>query len=184
MSTVISLLRGVNVGGHHKIKMDALRAMHESLGHRRVRTCIQSGNVVFQTSARVMPRLAAEIGDAIERSFGFRCDVVLRSAAELRQVVARNPFAGRAGLDAAKLAVTFLPFEPAADARARLAAIPVAPEELHLLGREMYIYFPDGQGNTKLPFAAIAKALGAPGTARNWNTVTRLLEMAELPAGS
>src|SRR5512145_117623 len=101
MTTVVSLLRGVNVGGHHKLPMDKLRALHESLGHRDVRTYIQSGNVVLRTSARSLPRLATEIGDAIERTFGFRCDVVLRTAADMRAVVERSPFAGRPGLDPA-----------------------------------------------------------------------------------
>lgn len=181
MTTVVSLLRGVNVGGHHQVPMDKLRALHESLGHREVRTYIQSGNVVFRTSARGLPRLAAEIGAAIEKTFGFRCDVVLRTAAELRAVVEHNPFAGRPGLDPAKLAVTFLPLDPPAGAAARLAALPIAPEEVHLISRELYTYFPNGMGRTKMPFAAVARVLGSPGTARNWNTVVKLLEMAEAP---
>jgi uncharacterized protein (DUF1697 family) len=176
--TAVSLLRGVNVGGHHKVKMDALRAMHESMGHRDVRTYIQSGNVVFRCAVKDMKRLAGAIGDAIEKTFGFRCDVIVRTAEDMRAAVENNPFAGRTDVDPGKLAVTFLPFAPPAEARAKLAALMIAAEEVHLVGSEMYIYFPTGMGQTKFPFAQVAKALGAAGTARNWNTVHKLVEMA------
>lgn len=179
MTRVVSLLRGVNVGGHHKIKMDALRALYEELGCEKVRTYIQSGNVVYQTRASDLDRLGLKIAGAIERSYGFHVDVVQRTAEQMRAVVESSPFAGRPGLDPAKLAVTFLPLAADAAARARWSSIVIAPEEAHLTGSELYVYFPNGQADTKFPFAAVAKALGSPGTARNWNTVMKLLDMAE-----
>src|SRR5271169_5370505 len=93
MIVVISMLRGVNVGGHNKIKMDALRTLYESLGLRDPQTFIQSGNVIFRTEEHDLVRLARRIEDAIERRFGFRPNVIVRTASELRDVIARNPFA-------------------------------------------------------------------------------------------
>jgi len=104
---------------------------------------------------------------------------MLRTASEMRQVVDANPFAARTGLDPSKLTVTFLAADPGNRAREAVRQIPTDPEELHIIGRELYIYFPNGMGRTKLPMNKIEKTLGTPGTSRNWNTVTKLLEMAE-----
>src|SRR2546422_3747559 len=87
MAVIISMLRGVNVGGHNKIKMDALRALYESLKLRDAQTYVQSGNVIFRTDERDIPRLAERIQDGSERNFGVRPNVILRTAAEIREVV-------------------------------------------------------------------------------------------------
>ena len=179
MTVIICMLRGVNVGGHNMIKMDALRALHESLGLLDAQTYIQSGNVVFRTTGRDLASLAKKIGDAIEKSFGFRPGVILRTPSELREVIARNPFAARTGIDPRKLLVTFLLDDPGTDARKKALSIKTDPEELRIVSREVYVYYPDGMGRSKLPAALIEKTLRTPGTGRNWNTVTTLLEMAE-----
>lgn len=176
MAVVISLLRGVNVGGHNIIRMDALRVLYESLGLRDPRTYVQSGNVVFRTGERDLAALARRIEDAIERSFHFRPDVILRTAAELRDAIARNPFAERRGIDPAKLLVTFLAGTPRPEA---VLPVMTGPEEVRLNGREIYIYFPNGMGKSKLSWIALVKALKTTGTGRNWTTVTKLLKMAE-----
>jgi uncharacterized protein (DUF1697 family) len=173
----ISLIRGINVGGHNMVRMEALRGLHESCGLTCVQTYVQSGNVVFQTRLRDLKTIGCRIEDAIEKSHGFRPSVVMRTADELRDVAARNPFAGRKDVPPNKLIVTFLLGEPDAAGAERLRAIKAAPEEFHLSGRELYIYFPEGMGRSKLP-ALIDKAIKIPGTARNWNTVMALLEMA------
>jgi uncharacterized protein (DUF1697 family) len=179
MTVVISMLRGVNVGGHNKIKMATLPALYESLGLLDAQTYIQSGNVVFRTKERDLAVLAKRIGNGIERSFGFRPDVIVRTSAELRDVIARNPFAARPGIDPGKLLVTFLSADPDADARDKVLKIKVDPEEFWLIGRELYIHYPNGMGRTKLPAALIERTLKTSGTGRNWNTVTKLLEMTE-----
>jgi len=178
MPVVISMLRGVNVGGHNKIKMDALRDLYESLGLRDAQTYVQSGNVVSKTTAKDPGRLAKQIEDALERKFGFRPSVILRTTTELKDVIARNPFAKRTDIDGSKLLITFLTQELSLETRDTILKITTGPEEVHLGGRELYIYFPDGQGRSKL-WPAIDKALKKSGTGRNWNTVTKLLEMAE-----
>ncbi len=178
MTAVIALLRGVNVGGHNKISMQALREICVSLKARNPQTYIQSGNVVFGTTEHNLARLARCIEDAIEKRFGFRPHVILRTCSEMREAVARNPFARRPGLEPAKLAVFFLEETLAAEIRDQLLALKVGPEELRLVGRELYIYFPDGMGQSKLP-AVLGRTMKVPATARNWNSVAKLLAMAE-----
>ena len=99
--------------------------------------------------------------------------------AEFQEVVARNPFAKRSGIEPGKLLVNFLAADPGKEAREKALAIKIGPEEMHLIGREAYIYFPNGQGRSKFPWPAIERALGTSGTGRNWNSVTKMLEMAE-----
>jgi uncharacterized protein (DUF1697 family) len=173
------MLRGVNVGGHNKVGMDVLRAIYDSLALRNVQTYVQSGNVIFTTKERDIDRLANEIENAIELRSGFRCDVIVRTVSQLRDVIRRNPFANRQGIEPSKLLVTFLAKAPSQEACDKVLAIKTEPEELRLDAREHYIYFPNGIGRSRLPAAAIAKALNTPGTGRNWNSVTKLLEIAE-----
>lgn len=179
MTAVISMLRGVNVGANHRMKMEDLRAVYESVGVMRPQTYVQSGNVIFASKERNLEKLARRLETAIEERFGFHSDVILRTASELRAVIARNPFADREGLHPGKLLVTFLAGEPGAEAREKLLAIQAEPEELHVHERELYIYFPDGMGKSKLPAVLTARTKKTPGTARNWTSVTKMLEMAE-----
>ena len=178
MAVVISLLRGVNVGGHHKIEMDELRALYESLRLGEPQSYVQSGNVVFRTQERDHTRLSKRIEDAVERKFGFQAHVVLRTESELRSVIEKNPFAGRAGIEPAKLTVTFFAEELPPDTRAGIRRIEADPEEIKLGRRELYVYFPAGMGRSKLT-PILDRILKKTGTVRNWNTVTKLLEMAE-----
>jgi uncharacterized protein (DUF1697 family) len=179
MPVVISLLRGVNLGGHRKISMDALRSLYQSLGLNHARTYVQSGNVVFQARAQDLARLGKRIEDGIERTFGFRSDVILRTCSELRDVIAKNPFAARPGIEPSRLLVTFLAGEPGPEAREKALRIKADPEELRIGGRELYIWYPNGVGRAKLTIPLLERTLGMSGTGRNWNTVTKLLEMAE-----
>jgi|SRR5579884_3647766 len=176
---LISLLRAVNLGPHNRIKMDALCRLYEALGFNDVCSYVQSGNVLFRTSERASPRLAAKIEAEIEKKFGFRPPVILRTTADLREVIARNPFANRGDIEPNKFLVVFLAEEPSATAAEKLLAIKADPEEVHLRGRELYIYYPNGLARPKLPWTSIEKAVQVKGTARNWNSVTKLLAMAE-----
>lgn len=176
---VILLLRGINLGGHNVIKMEALRALCESLGLNAVQTYIQSGNVVCREGKHDPAALGKQLEDAIEKFAGFRPSIVVRTASELRAVVERNPFAGRADVAPNRMGVSFLAVDPGDAARATVRAMDVSPEELHIQGREMYIHFPNGMGTSKLPMKAIERALKTEGTVRNWNTVEKLMEMVE-----
>ncbi|MEO8026184.1 MAG: DUF1697 domain-containing protein [Bryobacteraceae bacterium] len=179
MTAVIALLRAVNVGGTGKLKMEELRALCEAIKLQNPRTYVQSGNIVFGTKEKNLVRLATRIEDAIEERFTFRPPVILRTADELRDIVQRNPFAGRDGIEPGKLIAIFLPSDPGEDARQMARGIKADPEEVHLSGRELYIYFPVGQGKSKLQMPPFDRALKMKGTGRNWNSVMNLLEMAE-----
>jgi uncharacterized protein (DUF1697 family) len=176
--TVISLLRGINVGGHNKVPMNELRALYESLGFTNARTFIQSGNVVFSTKKKDLRRITSEVEAAIERRFGFCCGVVHRSLAEWDRAIANNPFAGRSGVEPDKLLVVFLAADPGQKARDAVMAIPAEPEEVHAIGSELYIHYANGMARPKLPWMKLEKILHAPGTGRNWNTVLKLRELA------
>lgn len=178
MAVFVALLRAVNVGGTGKLPMAELRALCHELGFTDVTTYVQSGNAVFRTRQTDERRVAERLADGIERTFGFRPAVLLRTPAELRRVVRANPFAATRGVEPARLLVLFLAERPSRAAASRLESVRKVREELRLLGRELYVWFPDGMGRSKLTTAALERALG-PGTGRNWNSVTRLLAMAE-----
>jgi len=178
MPVYISLLRGVNVGGHNKIKMEELRLLYESLGLSSAQTHIQSGNIVFKAKERSEDQLTKRICAGVEKRFGFRPAIVLRTTPELRKVVAKNPFVDRKGIDPSKLLVTFLSSEPLPAERRKLLTLKIEPEELRLDGRELFIYFPNGIARSKFSWSSVEKILRVSGTARNWNTVQKLLAMA------
>ena len=179
MPVIISMLRGVNVGAHNRIKMDALRALYESLGLRDPQTYVQSGNVVFRTDKRDLAALGQADRGRNRGGFGFRPAVILRTTSELRDVIARNPFAKRSGIEPSRLLVNFLASDPGAETRDKVLSLKTEPEELRMDGRELYIYFPNGMARPKMSWAVLEKTLKMPGTGRNWNSVTKLLEMAE-----
>ena len=179
MPVIISMLRAVNLARHNRIKMDALRELYISLKLDDPRTYVQSGNVIFKTKERNLVALAKKIQDGIERSFGFRPAVILRTTSELRDVIGRNPFAKRRGIEPRRLLVTFLASDPGAEARELIHKMKTDPEEVRIDGRELYAYFPNGMARPKLSWARIESILKTPGTGRNWNSVMNMLELAE-----
>jgi uncharacterized protein (DUF1697 family) len=179
MPVVIAMLRGVNLGPHNRVKMEELRALCGTLKLRDAQTYVQSGNVLFRTDDRDLQKASKRLEDAIEKEFKFRCDVIVRTTAEMKDVVARNPVAKRRGIDPRKLLVTFLSADPGEEARAKVRAIKTAPAELWIEGREVFIYFPNGMARPKLSWPTIPKLLNVSGTGRNWNSVVKMTQMAE-----
>ncbi len=180
-TTYAALLRGINVGGNNKVPMAELRSVLTGLGYENVRTLLQSGNAVFAAPDHRDPgRLAAELERALAEWFGFPIAVVVRTAEELRTAVDANPFPDPAA-DPAKHTVTFLAGR--ADPEQLDAVDPAlyAPDEYRLAdgGRELYAYFPNGQGRSKLAPLLDKRKLGVEATTRNWNTVTKLLALTE-----
>jgi uncharacterized protein (DUF1697 family) len=169
----VALLRGVNVGGR-SLPMAELRALFFDLGFDDVRSYIQSGNVVFRSSATGAPAAAA-IEERLAETAGLDTVVILRTRAQLDKVVAGNPLVK--GRDVSKLHVTFL-------ARRPVAATPTAddglylPDRFRVVGNEVYVYCPNGYGRTKLNNTFFEKSLGISATTRNWNTVNALARMA------
>jgi uncharacterized protein (DUF1697 family) len=183
MSVVIAMLRGVNVAGHQKLNMEALRTLCGGLGLRDVQTYIQSGNLIFREDTGDPAAAARRIEDGIQKKFGFRPNVIVRTTSDLRKVIANNPFAGRAEVAPNRLLVVFMADTPPRQARDRVLALPTEPEELHIKGRELYIYYPNGMARPKVPLVRIEKLLDTSSTGRNWNTVNKLLAMAEAVEG-
>lgn len=156
--------------------MPDLRELLGEAGFGDVRTYVQSGNVVL--SSRAAPaKVGAEAERLIAERFGFDVDVIVRTAEELAEVVARNPLADVA-VDPKRYQVSFLEAEPDADVLERIAAVKAEPERLVAIGRELYAWHPDGIGRSKLWTKLAGTGLGVRATARNWTTVTTLLEMA------
>ena len=164
-----AFLRAINVGGRNLLRMSDLKALCTSLGFENVQTLLQSGNVAFEAKRKPS---AAQIAEAIP---GLDVKVMLRTEAELRNVVANNPFTPvrNPGL----LHVLFLERPAPADAEAKLRATYAGPERFHVAGREAYIDYVNGAGTSKLTNAFLERILGCAATARNWNTVTKLLDL-------
>ena len=173
MAVLVALLRAVNVGGR-KVAMADLRQVAEDLGYDDVRTYIQSGNLLVTTTTG-----AAAVAKALEQGIADRCgvdtDVIVRTRAQLAKVVDASPYLAR-GADPKHLHVVFC---------ARRATVPLpdvapyAPEEVIAVGSELHLFLPDGVGRSKLAVDLARKGKANVGTMRNWNTVTRLLAMAD-----
>jgi uncharacterized protein (DUF1697 family) len=173
-TAMVALLRGINVGGHGKLPMADLREIVAGCGYSDVRTYIQSGNVVFASPSGDSAKVARTLRDAIAARADLRPEVVVRTWAELVDVMGRNPFLAR-GEDPAALHVVFL-----GSGRASLGIDDLgryAPDEVVLDGHEAYLFMPNGLGRSKLA-ADVDRRLKPPGTTRNWRTVTKLAEMA------
>ena len=177
MARFVVLLRAVNVGGRNKLPMPALRASLAAAGFDDVVSYIQSGNVVLGASERSSDAVARRVAAAITEQIGADIDVVVRSAKELEAVINANPYVGRVP-DVTKLHVLFLDRKPDTAALEALAQKPFGPDEFTTGAREVYLHCPDGVGRSKLVIAIGPKLAPAVATMRNWNTVTKLAEMA------
>jgi uncharacterized protein (DUF1697 family) len=176
MATWIALIRGINVGGSNKLAMTGLRDLVTSLGHADVSTYIQSGNVVLTSRRSDRKTLTAEISTGIERVFGLAVTVVLRTPAELGAALAANPFTTEA--DGSRVMITFLSEAPSPDAISRLEPDRFVPDRFELRVTEMYAHYPNGAGRSKMTLDYFEKRLGVRGTARNLNTVAKLVELS------
>jgi uncharacterized protein (DUF1697 family) len=174
----IALLRGINVGGSKKVPMADLRALMERLGFEDVKTYVQSGNVVFSGPRRAARTVAREIEAGIVEQFGFEVAITIRTRDELAAVVAANPLREVATEDR-RHQVMFLSGAPDPEVLADVDAAAYAPEAFSLLGRELYVWSPDGIAVAQLYRVLTEKRLGVRATARNWRTILKLLAMAD-----
>jgi len=175
MPALVALLRGINLAKRRRVAMSDLRALLEEAGYADVRTHLQSGNVVLRT--RQQPQTAARrIEQAIEAALGLDVDVLVRTAAEVAEVVAADPFAGVAD-NGSRYFVLFLDEPPPQAALDALAAEDFAPDAFAAGSREVYVWCPEGLQDSRL-MKALGKELRLQGTVRNWNTVTRLAELS------
>jgi uncharacterized protein (DUF1697 family) len=177
MGRMVALLRAVNVGGR-KLPMAELRALCAELGWSDVATYIQSGNLVFTA-----PGKAEEIEEllekAIEKEFGLDVPVIVRSQAQWARYPGLNPFPEVAKESPAKLHILLSKQPPIKDAAELIQARAKAGEQVRQTGDALWLHYPEGAGTSKLTPSLIDRAIGSPGTARNYNTLLRLLEMLE-----
>jgi uncharacterized protein (DUF1697 family) len=177
MTSYVALLRGVNVGGNKMVAMADLRDMLTKLGFEDAKTLLQSGNAVFRCAAKPPAKLEALLEAATTKRFGLTCDYHIRTAAELQDAIDANPLKAEAKEDPSHLLVSFFR-QPLDTAKVKAAQAAIAgPEVVRCDGRHLYMFYPDGLGNSKAGIV-VDKALGVRGTARNWNTVLKLARLA------
>ncbi len=179
MPVYVSMLRGINVGPHKRIKMDKLRACFEELGLQQVKTYIQSGNVLFKAGKIVPLALSAKIENELQKNFGFSVPVVSRTAEEINASASQNPFLKEPGIDPEKLHVMFLSDAPAAAAIKKLDDLLAVPEQYRWSGKEIYLYLPNGVAASKLMKAPLDRIFSVTTTTRNWKTVNQLAHMCQ-----
>ncbi|MEO9967676.1 MAG: DUF1697 domain-containing protein [Reichenbachiella sp.] len=177
MAEYVGLLRGINVSGQKKIKMDELRSKLESLGYQNLRTYIQSGNIVFESTCLDKEQLEAEIHQNILDNFGFDVPVVVRNKAEWQVAFDSNPFLNGRQEDITKLYVAFLQREPAQEAIADLMTKEIFPDEMISVDDRIYFFCPNGAARSNIDNNLIERKLKVKATTRNWKTTTKLLQM-------
>lgn len=176
MKTYIALLRGINVTGANSLPMERLRARCGALGLKDVRTYIQSGNIVFRSDkSKVEVRRALE--RMLERELKKPIVVALRTPAEFGKILEENPFLSERAVDTKHLHVSFLTGKPSTDATGALSQVKSGQDRFAAHGSELYLHCPDGFGTSKLA-SVHERVLRVATTVRNWNTVTKLHEMA------
>jgi uncharacterized protein (DUF1697 family) len=171
------LLRAVNVGGTGRIAMAELKALAEEIGLADPKTLLQSGNLVFEAGGKKVAAVETLLEREIAKRLSVNTEVMVRTARELRATLERNPFPKVAQSDPSRLHIHFLKTPATAAAVTSLGRAIKGNEAVGGSGREIFIHFPDGAGNSKLTNAVIERHLGTHGTSRNWNTVTKLAEL-------
>ena len=173
------MLRGINVSGQKKIKMDDLRHLYQEQGFDDVVSYIQSGNVIFKSRIKKPASLKLKIEHAIEEKYNFHVNVIIRTADELQNVIDKNP-SGKIDLekDGRKYSVTFLSSIPRADKISELHKFVTKPDQLIVRDKEVYLFIPNGYGKSKLSNNFIERKLGVEATTRNWKTVVKLGELS------
>ena len=179
MSTYISILRGINVSGHKMIKMEALRKLFGDLNFKNTQTYIQSGNVIFQDKNTKCEILEKKIAKGIKDEFGFDVPVLVKEVEEVKSVLKNNPFVNKRKEDITRLHVTFLSHEPDKAIIEKIGEGQYASDEFIVFGKAIYLFCPNGYGNTKLSNNFFENKLKVIATTRNWKTVNELVTIAE-----
>jgi uncharacterized protein (DUF1697 family) len=179
MGTYLSILRGINVSGHNLIKMKSLQEMYERLGLSSVKTYIQSGNVVFENKSSEPETLGKLISEEILKTFGFKVPVIVIEKAALKEISTHNRYIIERGEDISKLHVTFLSQEPLKNLSESVHSGEYLPDEFYITGKSIYLFCPNGYGNTKLSNNFFEKKLKVQATTRNWKTILELVKLSE-----
>lgn len=175
MQTWIGLLRGINMAGKNKIKMQELREIIQHPEIHHLQTYIQSGNLIFQTGLQETSQLSSHIRESIHQSHGFAPQTILIKADLFHRLAEENPFPDAIETPQ-RFHLFFLERPPTSPDIERMESVQTPTERFHLTPEVLYLHTPDGFGRSKLS-NILEKALGVPATARNWNTVNKLREM-------
>lgn len=178
METYISILRGINVSGQKRIKMEDLKRLYAGLGFINIQTYIQSGNVIFQSDKAETHDLELKISSRINQEYSFEVPVIVMETDVLKNIIINNPFTSYPGKDESFMHITFLSSEPEPDKISKLNEIKYPGEEFVLIGNAVYLYCPNGYGNTKLNNGFFENKLKVVATTRNIRTSGELLKMA------
>jgi len=184
MRTYISILRGINVSGQKIIKMDVLMEVYSGLGFSTVQTYIQSGNVIFRNIETSTKDLEKKLAEQIKARFGFDVPVIVMDLVEFNTVVRNNPFVNIKNMDVTKLHVTFMSDMPEMVALDKISGYPSETDEFIVAGKSIYLFCPNGYGNTKLSNTFFEKRLNVTATTRNWKTLNTLFGLANKPNGN
>ena len=179
METYISILRGINVSGHRIIKMEKLRELYADLGFKNVKTYIQSGNVVFQAKGKSNDELSLKIEKSIKENLGFEVPVIVIELKELKQILKSNPFLKDKTKDISFLHITFLSGNPNQEDLDKIINVKYEQDEFSLIKKAVYLYCPNGSGNSKLTNTFFENKLKVNATTRNWKTALELLNIAQ-----
>ncbi len=174
MTTYVGLLRAINLGAHNKIAMADLKALLVDLGFVDPRTLILSGNGVFRAPAQSTAKLEQRLEAATAKELGVTTDYFVRTADEWQAAIGANPFRSEARSDPSRLVMMCLKDAPVAAAVKALQGAVKGREVVKAKGPHAYFVYPDGMGRSKLTMPLIERLLATRGTARNWNTVTKL----------
>jgi uncharacterized protein (DUF1697 family) len=178
MARYVVLLRGINVGRAKQVPMAELRATLEGLGYEDVQTVLRSGNAIFTAPRRAAHTLEREIERALAAELGLESTCLVRTGAELRAVVAADPF-GETASNGSRYLALFLSAQPDAKLLAAHDPRELAPDEIRLGERVLYQWCPDGFMEAPALGPFVEKHLGVRATGRNWNTVTKLAALAD-----
>jgi uncharacterized protein (DUF1697 family) len=179
MAIYIALLRGINVSGKNSIKMDALVSSFKGFGFENVKSYIQSGNLIFHSKVKNSEEIRLMIENMIEIKFSLDVSVIIRTKADIEQVIKNNPFLKDKIVEIDRLYVTFLSETPDNNIINKLNLSKNEGEEFQIIDKEVYLYCPNGYGRTKLNNNIFESKLKVKATTRNWNTVNKLMEIAE-----
>jgi uncharacterized protein (DUF1697 family) len=174
----VALLRGVNLASHNRVAMADLRRVLAGARHEDVSTHLQSGNAIFRSAQRSAAAVERSLEELLAAELDLRIDVIVRTPAQLADVVSDNPFLAEGAAPKSQY-VAFLKEKPAAAAAAALDPARFEPERFLLRGRELYLSYPNGYGRSKMSGAYFERVLKVPATVRNWNVTSALAELAQ-----
>ena len=177
MALYVALLRGINVSGHHKMKMIDLKALLLDLGLQQVKTYLQSGNVIFSSELNDTAELEVQISNAVHKGFGYDIRIKVIEKADFQNIIKSNPFLSSSDIDTKQLYYIHLMGKANLDAYQILEKDVKYPEKMHLIAETLFVHYAQGYGRSKLHGGIIEKKLSVAATARNHNTMKNLGEL-------